>query len=70
MKWADSEGEWDGSGKGADLEGGRECVEGLLKRAKVRWGLDRVAGGEWVSAGVDVEGGLRVAREEEDEEDG
>lgn len=68
MRYADSEGEWD-AGKGRELEGAREVVEGLLARARSRWGLEKVGEREWVKGGVVVEGGLRM-EEEEDEEDG
>ena len=43
-------------------------MEGLLARARSRWGLEKVGEREWVKGGVVVEGGLRP--EEEDEEDG
>ncbi len=66
VKWADGEGEWDAV-KGKALEGGRGCVEGLLKRARSRVGLDFVAEGGWVGGGVEVEVGLvRVEDEDED----
>ncbi|MCJ1404303.1 hypothetical protein MMC11_007528 [Xylographa trunciseda] len=58
VKWADADGEWD-SGKGSELEGARECVEGLLKRARTRWSLDVVNEKEWVRNGVCVAGGLQ-----------
>ncbi|MCJ1389186.1 hypothetical protein MMC18_002041 [Xylographa bjoerkii] len=58
VKWADADGEWD-SEKGRELEGARECVEGLLKRARSRWGLDVVDEKEWIRNGVAVAGGLR-----------
>ncbi|MCJ1386943.1 hypothetical protein MMC17_010072 [Xylographa soralifera] len=58
IKWADADGEWDAQ-KGTELEGARECVEGLLKRARTRWSLDVVDEKEWVRNGVDVTGGLK-----------
>ena len=58
VKWADAGGEWDVD-RGKELVGGRECVEGLLKRARTRWSLDTVADQSWVSGGVAVDGGLR-----------
>lgn len=67
LRYADAEGEWDG-GKGRELEGGREVVEGLLARARSRWSLEKVEEREWVRGGVVVEGGLRM--EEEDENEG
>ncbi|MCJ1438411.1 hypothetical protein MMC27_007799 [Xylographa pallens] len=58
IKWADADGEWD-SERGSELEGARECVEGLLKRARTRWSLDVVGEKEWVRNGVGVTGGLK-----------
>lgn len=69
LRYADAEGEWDG-GKGAELEGAREVVEGLLARARSRWGLDKVEEREWVRGGVVVEGGLRMEEEDEEDEEG
>lgn len=69
LRYADAEGEWDG-GKGAELEGAREVVEGLLARARSRWGLDKVEEREWVRGGVVVEGGLRMEEEDEEEDEG
>ncbi|KAL9122140.1 MAG: hypothetical protein Q9187_001303 [Circinaria calcarea] len=59
VKLADGDGEWDPV-KGEELEGGRVCVEGLLKRAKNRWSLDKVAEVEWVKVGMELEGGLKM----------
>ncbi|KAK4100131.1 kinase-like protein [Parathielavia hyrcaniae] len=69
----DDEGEGDHE---ADLEkfkangllGAMEVVEGLLKRARSRWPLAKVAETEWVGKGVRVEGGIRFREEEEGEE--
>ena len=68
VKYADEEGEWD-SERGKELEGGRECVEGLLRRVKKRWGTEDLKEREWVRRGMDVEGGLRVEGEEEESEE-
>lgn len=66
VRYADKDGDWD-SGKAPELEGGRECVEGLLKRARTRWGLDVVEQKEWVKGGIAVEGGLtRVSTDDND----
>ena len=54
--------------RGRSWRGAREVVEGLLARARSRWGLEKVKEREWVRGGVVVEGGLRMG--EEDEEDG
>ncbi|KAG7289422.1 hypothetical protein NEMBOFW57_005793 [Staphylotrichum longicolle] len=50
------------------LLGAMEVVEGLLKRARSRWPLSKVAETEWVGKGVCVEGGIRFREEEEGEE--
>lgn len=50
------------------LLGAMEAVEGLLKRARSRWPLSKVAEMEWVSGGVRVEGGIKFREEEEGEE--
>ncbi|KAL2195095.1 kinase-like domain-containing protein [Corynascus similis CBS 632.67] len=50
------------------LLGAMEVVEGLLKRARSRWPLNKVAEVEWVAKGVCVEGGIRFRDEEEGEE--
>ena len=58
VKWADADGKWD-SEKGSKLNGARECVDGLLRRARTRWSLDVVDEKEWVRNGVSVTGGLK-----------
>ncbi|KAI1101219.1 kinase-like protein [Jackrogersella minutella] len=50
------------------LKGAMEITEGLLKRARSRWPMERVAGHDWVSGGIKVEGGLRFREEKEGEE--
>ncbi|KAB8238166.1 putative protein kinase [Aspergillus alliaceus] len=57
-RYADGDGEWDPQ-KGKDLEGARECVEGLLKRNTKRKTLDEIASMEWVEKAIDVPGGLK-----------
>ena len=52
----------------AGLLGAMEITEGLLKRARSRWPLEKVAGMEWVTGAVVPEGGLRFREEEEGEE--
>lgn len=49
------------------LKGAMEITEGLLKRARSRWPLDKVAESEWVEGGVQVEGGVRFREEDEGE---
>ncbi|KAK4157517.1 Serine/threonine-protein kinase PRR1 [Chaetomidium leptoderma] len=48
--------------------GAMEVVENLLKRARSRWPLSKVAETEWVGKGVCVDGGIRFREEEEGEE--
>ncbi|KAI6783237.1 Serine/threonine-protein kinase-like protein, partial [Emericellopsis cladophorae] len=69
VTYADDEGDGDPQ-KFMDvgLEGAMEVTEGLLKRARSRWTLDKVAGREWVSGGIRVEGGLKFWEEEEGQE--
>ncbi|KAK2069429.1 hypothetical protein P8C59_004013 [Phyllachora maydis] len=50
------------------VERARDVVEGLLKRARSRWGLDAVRDCAWVRAAVQVDGGVRFREEEEGEE--
>lgn len=50
------------------LEGAMEVTEGLLKRARSRWTLEKVQDNEWVKGGVDVEGGVRWREEVNPEE--
>ncbi|KAM7197322.1 Protein kinase-like domain containing protein [Naviculisporaceae sp. PSN 640] len=50
------------------LIGAMEVVEGLLKRARTRWPLSKVAQTEWVGRGIQVEGGIKFREEEEGEE--
>ncbi|MCJ1243550.1 hypothetical protein MMC30_000747 [Trapelia coarctata] len=67
VRYADKDGDWDAR-KAPELEGGRECVEGLLKRARSRWGLDVVEQKEWVKGGIAIKGGLK--RDPTDDNDG
>ncbi|KAI0159893.1 kinase-like protein [Hypoxylon sp. FL1284] len=54
--------------KSEGLTGAMEITEGLLKRARSRWPMDKVVAHEWVSAGIQVEGGIKFREEEEGEE--
>ncbi|PQE19834.1 CAMK kinase protein [Rutstroemia sp. NJR-2017a WRK4] len=45
------------------LEGAMEVTEGLLRRARSRWGLEKVRESVWVKGGVNVEGGVRFREE-------
>lgn len=64
VRFADGDGEWDAE-KGKELAGARVCVDGLLKRARSRWALEKVEALDWVRGAIQVNGGLR---REEDEE--
>ncbi|KAI0835700.1 kinase-like protein [Hypoxylon sp. FL0890] len=50
------------------LKGAMEITEGLLKRARSRWPMERVEEHEWVKGGIRVEGGIKFREEEEGEE--
>lgn len=50
------------------LAGAMRVVEGLLKRARSRWGVDRVAAEPWVRDAIRVAGGLQFWDEDEGEE--
>ncbi|KAK0735430.1 kinase-like domain-containing protein [Apiosordaria backusii] len=50
------------------LTGAMEVVEGLLKRARSRWPLTKVAETKWVVGAIQVPGGIRFREEEEGEE--
>lgn len=50
------------------LRGAMEVVEGLLKRARSRWPLTKVAETGWVGQAIKVEGGIKFREEEEGEE--
>ena len=48
------------------LAGAREITENLLKRARTRWPMSKVAATEWVSGGI--QGEIKFREEEEGEE--
>lgn len=52
------------------LLGAMEITEGLLKRARSRWSVDKVANHSWVRDAVQVDGGVKFREEEEGEEIG
>ncbi|KAF2150101.1 kinase-like protein [Myriangium duriaei CBS 260.36] len=63
-RFGDEDGEWDAE-RGRGWEGPKEVVEGCLRKVRMgRMGLEKVAGLEWVRAGIRVEGGVR--RREDD----
>lgn len=51
------------------LRGAIDVVEGLLKRARSRWPLAKVAETEWVRGGIRVDGGALKFRDEHDGEE-
>ena len=66
-RFGDEDGEWDPS-RGADFEGARSCVEGLLKKVtRGRKALTDIQGLEWVQSGIQVPGGLKMREEDEDD---
>ncbi|KAK3638870.1 hypothetical protein LTR56_012783 [Elasticomyces elasticus] len=66
-RFGDEDGEWDDA-RSQGFEGGKEVVEGLLKKVRMgRKPLDVVAEMDWVKEGVQVEGGLQVREDENDE---
>lgn len=50
------------------LKGAMEITEGLLKRARSRWTMAKVAEQEWIMEGIRVDGGIRFREEETPEE--
>ncbi|EPE07813.1 camk protein kinase [Ophiostoma piceae UAMH 11346] len=71
VEYAGDDGDHDGDlakfqAKG--LDGAMELTEGLLKRARSRWTMDKVADAAWVRKAMDVAGGLRFREEEQGEE--
>ncbi|KAG5926939.1 hypothetical protein E4U42_002786 [Claviceps africana] len=50
------------------LLGAMEITEGLLKRARSRWTVDKVANQPWVRDAIQVEGGIRFRDEDEGQE--
>ncbi|KAM6516079.1 Hypothetical protein NCS54_01256400 [Fusarium falciforme] len=50
------------------LLGAMEITEGLLKRARGRWTVEKVAKTAWVQDAIKVEGGLRFREEKDGEE--
>lgn len=50
------------------LKGAMEVTEGLLKRARSRWTLEKVAESEWVRGAIKIDGGPKFKEEAEAEE--
>ncbi|EON96157.1 putative camk protein kinase protein [Phaeoacremonium minimum UCRPA7] len=71
IEYAGDDGDHEGDVKKFEergLLGAMEITEGLLKRARSRWPLSKVAEMEWVKSGIQVEGGIKFREEEEGEE--
>lgn len=47
----------------AGLLGAMRCTEALLKKARYRASLDKIAENEWIKDGISVEGGIRFREE-------
>ncbi|KAM0222223.1 hypothetical protein ACHAPQ_005919 [Fusarium lateritium] len=50
------------------LLGAMEITEGLLRRARGRWTVDKVSKTPWVQGAINIEGGLRFREEKDGEE--
>ena len=69
VNFGDEDGEWDPE-KGKEWAGARECVEGLLKKvSRGRKSLEDIQNMNWVQEGIQVEGGLKMRLEDDDEND-
>ncbi len=51
-----------------DLLGAMEITEGLLKRARSRWSVAKVAAQEWVRDALKIPGGLQFREEDDGQE--
>lgn len=68
-RFGDTDGEWDSS-RNTEWEGGRQCVEGLLKKVRMgRRPLEEIEGLQWVQQGIAVPGGLQMRDEDRGEMD-
>ncbi|CZT06840.1 related to rat SNF1, Celegans unc-51, Dun1p and other protein serine kinases [Rhynchosporium graminicola] len=71
IKYAGDEGDHEGDPekfKEQGLLGAMNVAEGLLRRARTRWTMARVAEEEWVKGGVDLEHGIRFREEDTPDE--
>ena len=61
-RFGDDDGDWDSTRAGEEAwEGGRKCVEGLLKKVRMgRLGLGDIQTMPWVQEGILVDGGLKT----------
>lgn len=66
-RFGDEDGDWDPS-KGADFDGARVCVDGLLKKVRMgRKPLEEIESLEWTQNGLQVPGGLKMRELDEDD---
>lgn len=71
IRFAGSDGDHEGDSalfRTRGLEGAMEITEGLLKRARSRWTLNRVAETAWVCGAMTLDGGLQFRTEAGDVE--
>ncbi|KAK6580164.1 hypothetical protein PZA11_007186 [Diplocarpon coronariae] len=71
IEYAGEEGDHEGDPekfKARGLHGAMNVTEGLLKRARSRWTMARVAEQEWVRGGIDLENGIRYRDEDPPDE--
>ncbi|KAF4635751.1 hypothetical protein G7Y89_g2336 [Cudoniella acicularis] len=71
IEYAGEEGDHEGDPqkfKDRDLLGAMTVTENLLKRARSRWTMEKVAQEEWVQHGIQVEGGIKFREEDNPEE--
>ncbi|EJT71606.1 CAMK protein kinase [Gaeumannomyces tritici R3-111a-1] len=68
VAFAGEDGDHDGDEamfRSKDLLGAMNITEGLLKRARSRWTVEKVAASEWVRDAIQVKGGIRFRDEDE-----
>lgn len=67
VKYAGDDGDHEGDEKRfeeAGLKGAMDITEGLLKRARSRWTMEKVAEQLWIKKAIHVDGGIRFTEEE------
>lgn len=67
IEYAGDEGDHEGDPKKfkeRGLLGAMNVTEGLLKRSRSRWTLEKVQEEEWVKGGIAVDGGIRFRQED------
>jgi protein-serine/threonine kinase len=71
IEYAGEEGDHEGDPekfKEKGLLGAMNVVENLLKRARSRWSLEKIAEEDWIRGGVNVEGCIRFLPEDDTDE--